>query len=329
MDISEIVKGNTAAVEREITAAIPRNRKPAAVYGLIWDFLDRGGKRFRPALCALSCSAVGGKEKDALPAAVSVELFHNFTLIHDDIEDSSEMRRGKPCLHITYGIPLAINAGDGLFMMVSEPLLRMPDSKRAMATQRILHDAFVAVLEGQAMELDWLRTGEWNITESDYFRMAGGKTAALIAAACESGAYLGNAAQKERKALRDFGYAVGVAFQIQDDVLNIIGDEAKYRKEIGGDIREGKRTLMVIRCLSKATDVDRKALMDILSSGRADRSEILEAILLLKKYRSIEYAQKKAAGIVKRAKSGLSILKPSPAKKKLLALADFLIEREY
>ena len=329
MNMSEIIKGNSGLIEKEIARAIPRSKKPAAVYALIWDFLDRGGKRFRPALCMLSCSAVGGRETHALPAAVSIELFHNFTLIHDDMEDGSEMRRGKPCLHITYGIPLAINAGDGLFMMVSEPLLRMKDAEKAMAAQRILHRAFVAVLEGQAMELDWIRRNEWKLTEDDYSQMVGGKTAALIAAACESGAYLGGATPRERKALADFGYAIGVAFQIQDDVLNLIGDEAKYKKEIGGDIREGKRTLMVIHCLSKAVDVDRKALMDILSSGKADESETLEAILLLKKYKSITYAQKKSREIVKTAKSGLGVLKNSASKKKLLALADFLIEREY
>lgn len=330
MDIMEYISLRGSEVSREMERVIPRNKEPKAVYGVIWDLLERKGKRFRPVMCMLSCEAVGGDSKKLLPIAAALEMFHNFTLSHDDIEDNSEMRRGKPCLHKIYGIPLAINAGDGLFAMVWETslLLEMPP-KKIVEAQRILSDAFRRVLEGQGREIEWYKDNRWDITEKDYLDMVAGKTGALIAASCEVGAFLGGGKKRQRKVLREFGNAVGIAFQIQDDILNIVGKQETYGKEIGGDISEGKRTLMVLHTLEKASIEDKKRLTSILAEKTKDQQKISDAIEILKKYNSHEYARKQAEKLIVKAKKGLEKLPQSEAKQKLLELADFFINREF
>ncbi|NYZ79321.1 polyprenyl synthetase family protein [Candidatus Micrarchaeota archaeon] len=330
MDIMEYIALRGSEVAREMERVIPKNKEPHAVYGVIWDLLDRKGKRFRPVMCMLSCETVGGDSKKLLLIAASIEMFHNFTLSHDDIEDNSEMRRGKPCLHKIYGIPLAINAGDGLFATVWETslMLDMPP-KKIVEAQRILADAFRRVMEGQGIELEWYRDNEWRINEQNYCDMVAGKTGALIAASCEVGALLGGGKKRQRRILSEFGNAVGIAFQIQDDILNIIGKEEKYGKEIGGDISEGKRTLMVIHSLEKASPEDKKRLVSILDEKTKDKQKINEAIDILKKYNSTEYAQKQAEKLVVKAKKGLEKLPQTEARQRLLELADFFINREF
>ena len=330
MDVMEYIALRGSEVAKEMERVIPKNKEPKAVYGVIWDLLDRKGKRFRPVMCMLSCEAMGGDSKKLLPIAASIEMFHNFTLSHDDIEDNSEMRRGKPCLHKIYGIPLAINAGDGLFAMVWEAslLLEMPP-KKIVESQKILADAFRRVLEGQGMEIEWYKDNKWDITETNYSDMVAGKTGALIAASCEVGALLGGGKKRQRRILREFGNAVGIAFQIQDDILNIVGKEETYGKEIGGDISEGKRTLMVIHALEKASPEDRKRLVSILDEKTKDKQKISEAIEILKRYNSPEHARKQAEKLVVKAKKGLEKLPQTEARQKLLELADFFINREF
>ncbi len=314
-------------VEAEMARIVPRSAKPSEVYGLLWEFLDLGGKRLRP-LLALSCaSAVGGAEEDALPAAAAIELFHNFTLIHDDIEDDSQMRRGKPCLHITYGTPLALNAGDGLFMMVWRAALEVKPRSRD-SVERTLLSAFTAVLEGQARELGWHQRNDWNLTEADYLAMANGKTAALVSAACSVGATLGGGSPAQVRALAAYGTGIGIAFQIQDDVLNLVGDESKYKKEIGGDIREGKRTLMVLHALPRLSKSDADKMRKILGSRAAGPAEIDWCISKLKSSGSIDYASAYSRRLVAESLSSLSKLPKTPAREELEAVARFITERE-
>ena len=181
-----------APVNRRLLALFGKKKEPGEVYGLLSKFILVEGKRLRPALCISSCKAAGGSAADAICAATAIEMFHNFTLIHDDIEDASIMRRGGPCLHIRHGLPLALNAGDGLFMLVWREALRIKGKKSVEAQQRLLA-SFTQVLEGQAVELGWHRSGRFDIDEREYYQMAGGKTGALIAVSCEVGALLGGA----------------------------------------------------------------------------------------------------------------------------------------
>lgn len=327
MNILEYLNSKGKEIDREALKIIPE--KPKEVYGIILDYLSRGGKRLRPAICLLSCEAVGGDSQKILPIAVSVELFHLYTLLHDDIEDNSDMRRGKPTAHRIYGIPLAVNAGDGLFPLILQSTLNLKiQPEKIIGAQKILSNAFKTVLEGQGVELNWYKERRWDISEKDYFKMVSGKTGKLIGASCEVGAFLGDASEKHQEALREFGERIGIAFQIQDDVLNIVGEEKKYGKEIGGDISEGKRTLMVIYTLKRASAEDRKRLIQILDQHTKDQEKVNEAIQILKKYNSHEYAKKIAENLILEAKKKLEPLPKNDASKKLLELADFFIQRE-
>ncbi|MFH1095834.1 MAG: polyprenyl synthetase family protein [Candidatus Micrarchaeota archaeon] len=314
-------------VEREMVRLVPRDAEPAEVYSLLWELLDRGGKRFRPLLCLASARAVGGSPKHALAAATAIELFHNFTLIHDDIEDNSTLRRGKPCLHVAYGLPLAINAGDGLFMIVWKAALRIR-SRRSIQAQHALLSAFTAVLEGQATELGWHHYKRWDISEEDYLSMIGGKTAALIAVSCDVGALLGGGDAKQCKALHEFGRKIGLAFQIQDDVLNLVGTEEKYRKEIGGDIKEGKRTVMVIHAFPKLSAADAARLKSVLGNAQASDSDVAACIQMLRRTGSIEYARKYAERLTDEALAELGKLPKSSARDEMEAVVRQMIARE-
>ncbi|MFN7990633.1 MAG: polyprenyl synthetase family protein [Candidatus Micrarchaeia archaeon] len=299
------------------------------VYGMLVPFIRRGGKRIRPALCLLSCGSCGGDRRSAVEPAAIIELFHNFTLIHDDIEDNSLYRRGEPTLHVSHGIPIALNSGDALYTLLWKKLvgLRLTPS-RLIRLQKLYTESFKRVVDGQGVELSWIRSGRFDVSEKEYTDMINGKTSALIGLSCEAGAILAGAGKKQSAALRRYGESIGAAFQIQDDVLNVTGDFEKYKKEIGGDITEGKRTLMVVHCLSKAPAGEKKALTDILSRHTADKADIATAIELLKKHGSVDYARRRALDLVSAAKSELGSLPPSDDKRSLILLADYVVSRE-
>ncbi|MBN2517310.1 MAG: polyprenyl synthetase family protein [Candidatus Altiarchaeota archaeon] len=318
-------------VEEELAHYIRKDLEPKELYGPIYDLFSRGGKRIRPVLCLLACESVGGRAEDALKTAAAIEMIHNFTLIHDDIVDKSELRRGRPCLHHTYGLGLAINSGDGLFSMaygVMNDNLGILDRKRFDGVFGIFSRAVTEVCEGQAMDISWAKRRRWDITVDDYSQMLKRKTSALIACSCECGGIIGNGSQKEIEALRSFGANIGMAFQIHDDVLNLAGEEEEYGKEIGGDINEGKRTLIIIDTISKCNEKERKRLIEILDAEQDSKKEIREALDIINKYGSVEMASKKAESIIKDAKGGLGALPDSKQKKMLLELADYFIERK-
>ncbi|MBM3229092.1 polyprenyl synthetase family protein [Candidatus Parvarchaeota archaeon] len=330
MDIVDEISANKNLVEAQMLKTIPKNKKPKEVYGLIWDFLGRGGKRFRPMMCLLSCEAVGGEFHKALPVAASLELFHNFTLIHDDIEDNSQMRRGKPCLHISYGLPLALNAGDGLFMASWKALFSL-DAKpeKIIEIANVLYSSYVSVLEGQAIELNWHANNLWEIKPEDYVHMVSGKSGALIGGACKSGCLVGEGSKNQADKIYKYGVDVGVAFQIQDDILNIVGDEKKYKKEIGGDIVEGKRTLMVLDLLSKCSESQATRMRNTLDSKKASKEDIKLISSLMADYGSLTYAADYARRLVVEAKKNLDCLPKNHATQKLYDMADYLINREF
>ncbi|MDD5172284.1 MAG: polyprenyl synthetase family protein [Candidatus ainarchaeum sp.] len=327
MELHPRVKSSLSEIERMMEEDL--SKEDPSVYGMLAPFLKRGGKRIRPALCLLSCGAVGGKYEDALKPAAIIELFHNFTLIHDDIEDDSRFRRGEPTLHVSYGIPIALNSGDALYTLLWNKLVSLDIKPSGLVKLEQLYAAsFKRVAEGQGLELAWIKQGRFDVSEEEYVKMIDGKTSALIGLSCEAGGMLGGAGKRARSALRDYGEKIGAAFQIQDDVLNITGDFEKYKKEIGGDISEGKRTLMVVHCLAKADEKDKQRLISILSSHSKEKADIDEAIAILKKHGSIDYARKKAEKLVKDAKKRIGSLKEGDDKANLLAIADYVVNRE-
>jgi len=315
-------------VNRQIEKYIPRSGKPATLHQPMWELLDRGGKRFRPALTLLFCKSVGGRERKALPAAAAVEILHNMTLIHDDIEDRSELRRGKPCIHRIFGEPAAINSGDGMLIKVFEAVADgpLPAPTKIGLTKRFAERAF-QITRGQALEFEF--SSREKFTDKEVIEVLRNKTSALVALACEAGAIVGGAKRSYFSAATKFGESIGVGFQIVDDLLNVIGDVRKYGKEIGGDIREGKRTIMAAHLVSSASEEDRDRFMSMLGKSTISQDEISQAIDMYRRYGSLDYARKIADGCVEQGIRALKRLPRSGARETLSAIAQFLVQRDF
>ena len=227
------------------------------------------------------------------------------------------------------GIPAALNSGDALYTLIWKEMAYLEmEGKRLVEIMKMCTNAYSEVADGQGLEIHWESKGIFDITENDYFDMIEKKTAALIGLCCKVGAYLADASEEEQKAVEDFGRKMGIAFQIHDDVLNLTGNFEKYQKEIGGDITEGKRTLMVVKAFEKGEKEDVERLKKILSTNTDNQDEIKEAIEILKKYDAIDYAKVKAKELIKEAKESIKGLKDSRYKEGLMELADFVVTRE-
>jgi len=331
MDLMDEISSYGSLVEKELARYIRKDLEPKELYEPLYDLFSRGGKRIRPVICLLACEAVGGDPKEALKTGVAIEMVHNFTLVHDDIVDKSELRRGKRCLHHIYGLGNAINSGDGLFSMAYEVMADNFDilsHERFCKVFKIFAKSVTEVCEGQALDISWAKNRRWDITKEDYFQMLRRKTGALISCSCQCGGAIGNASEEQLKALDSFGISMGMAFQIHDDVLNLMGDVDEYGKEIGGDINEGKRTLIVIDTLEKCTPEEKDYLIRILDKEENDKTEIEKALGIINKHGSIERASQRAKEITEEAKKGLDVLPDSKPKETLLALTDYFVERK-
>ena len=296
---------------------------------MLLPYILRGGKRLRPMLAILSCKSVGGDIAKITKPAGILEMFHNFSLIHDDLVDDSQFRRGEPTLHITYGMPIALNSGDALYTLVWREMMSLDmDPKEHIQLAKMYVDVFKNVVEGQGTELDWEINNRFDITEEQYLKMIDGKTSSLIGFSCKLGAYLGGADDKVCNRFHRFGMKIGAAFQIHDDVLNVIGNFDKYKKEIGGDITEGKRTLMVVHCLKQCDSSIKKEIMRILDTHSREPEDINYVINAFKKYGSIDYAKAKAMHLIEEAEAELEKLNDSNDKQALLAVCNYIISRE-
>jgi geranylgeranyl diphosphate synthase type II len=250
----------------------PRNY----LYDLIDEHLSRAGKGLRPALCISTCRALGGNVDDVLPVAAALEMLHNAFLVHDDIEDGSEFRRDRPTMHVAQGIPLAINVGDAMQALSVRLVRQSVDRLGPLAGWR-LYDEFdhmlMESLEGQALEIGWVRDNACAVTQDDYLLMTLKKTCWYsFIHPCRLGALVASPDDAGDLARFDrFGYFLGVAFQIQDDVLNLVGQAKKYGKEIGGDLWEGKRTLILVDLFAKLDRFEADRLRTILAKPRAQR----------------------------------------------------------
>jgi geranylgeranyl diphosphate synthase, type II len=269
--------------------------EPVAVYP------KRRSKNLRPALCIATTLAFGGKLEKVLNSAVALELLHNAFLVHDDVEDGSEYRRGGPTLHAQYGIGIAINAGDALSALSVGQLMENRSVLGSDLTWRILaelHHLVRQSVEGQANELGWVRDNRCDLTEADYLRMILKKTCWYTAIhPCRIGALIGLDAACDPDRFNRFGYYLGAAFQIQDDLLNLVGDEKLYGKERAGDLLEGKRTLALIHLLHSCTLSEKHRLSRFLAAPRIRRRKREVDWILLRKYGSIDYARSRARNL--------------------------------
>ena len=260
-----------------LLSSLPRKEPREYLYGLIEDHVAQVGKGFRPALCIASCRAFGGSIEQALHSAVAIELLHNGFLVHDDIEDGSLYRRNHPTMHVAYGVPVAVNVGDLMNALSIGPLidnLRVLGSELAGRVFYEVHRMVVQTVEGQAIELGWTRDNVTDIDVDDYLRLVLKKTG-WYTCICPArvGALIGTGGRIDPDRFNKFGFLLGAAFQIQDDILNLVGNQREYGKEILGDIWEGKRTLMLIETLARCTAGERQRLLSILTVPRSRRVE--------------------------------------------------------
>lgn len=335
MGLIEVMRSYSVKVNEFIFKLLSDDFKLKELYDASRHLIKAGGKRVRPFLVIQSCRAVGGDEESVLPAAVAVELIHNFTLIHDDIMDQDDLRRGAPTVHVLWGLPTAILAGDLLFSKAFEALFMCSSYpnisfERLVEAGRRLASAVSTIAEGQALDMSLSgKLKEVLVGEDDYFEMIYKKTAALFKVSCEVGGILGGADSNELNALSKYGEHIGIAFQMKDDILGIMGDEKVLGKPIGSDLREGKCTLILIHALKNASDRQRKTIMDVYGKENISRDEINLVIDVLRDLGSIEYVESIAREQVSLAKKSLEILGSSEAKSLLLNLADFIVARRY
>ena len=351
MPVSDTQTPNTAAfvsylaekrplIESRLADACPH---AAAADGTCADDLERylyrplerfcasGGKRTRPALCLLGAEAVGGSAESALSAAVAVETFQSAALIHDDIADEGELRRGVPCLHVSDGIGIATNVGD-LALVVSTQAILDDEALGADVRLRLIDELMGMerrTLEGQALDLGWVRDGRWDITVDDYLYMASHKTAYYSAAVpLVMGAICAGASEGQIEALRSFGMAAGLAFQLQDDLLNLVGDAEAQGKDFRSDITEGKRTMAAVWAVGHLPEKSADELVELFSAKTTDAARLARAVELMEESGAIERVRGRARELVDEAKGHLASADFSPsARRTLTSMADFFVER--
>ncbi len=305
------------------------NALTKAISEPIWDFLSRGGKRWRPVLMLVCAEAVGGDARKALPFTPIPELIHNGTLIVDDIEDNSDLRRGKPVLHKIFGVDIAVNAGNTIYFL---PFILIRDSSLPPEIKskayEIINTQLLKCHFGQAIDIYWHSgKSDKTPTQEEYLQMCANKSGSLACMAAKLGTLLGGGTDKQIEALGNFAETGGVIFQIQDDILNITENQG-LGKELGDDINEGKRTLLVIHTLNVAPENEKRRLLEILNSHTKDDNLLEEAIGIIRKHGSVEYAKKTAGSLVEDAWKKIEETIPdSEAKKELRALAELVLHR--
>ncbi len=288
------------------------------------------GKRVRAALCMLSCEAAGGSAAAAAPAAAAVELVHSFTLLHDDIADRDDLRRGRPTVWRKWGVGQAITAGDALYALANLAAARLADtgarSDLVASVLTELNQATLAVCEGQ--QLDISLEGDDSVTPAAYMPMVERKTAALFAAACSIGAGAAGATEAKRLALREFGRQVGIGFQVADDVLGIWGDPKEMGKPVASDIRRNKRSLPIIYALHSSDRAAAELLVARLRAGVESDDEASELAALIERVGARRYCERIADECLAKAKTALDASSPTQAAAaQLRALARFLVKR--
>jgi len=300
-----------------------KNRKPESLYEPGSYILNSGGKRLRPLLVLLSTKAVGGKFKDAYNAAAAVEMLHNFTLVHDDIMDNADKRRGRLTLHKKYDHNTAILTGDSL-LSIAYKYLAKDCNGNAKEVFNAFTQGLIEVCEGQSLDTDFEH--RQNVTLSEYIVMIKKKTAAMAEMCCKIGALLGGGTKTKVNALSKYGLNLGIAFQIQDDLLDISADEIKFGKTIGGDLVEGKKTFLFLHALEKSNGEDRKKLLTVIERKGIRRNQVKNYKLIYEKLGVLEDARREIKKYTNKALQSINILEKEN-KKIFQWLADSLIHR--
>ncbi len=306
--------------------------KPSELYSASAHYISSGGKRLRPFMVVKACEMFGGTKIMALPAAASVEMIHNFSLVHDDIMDNDDVRHSVPTVHKSYGLPLAILAGDVLFskayLMIVENCDKLGISNRRICEMvSRLSNACVDVCEGQALDLGMAFEDRF-VDEKQYISMITKKTAALFGLSCALGVLSAPASiEKDTSALTQFGVNVGIAFQLIDDLIGVIGDAKLTGKSVGNDLREGKKTLPILLSLQISDSYSREKILRVFASRNASKMEIEEAVKTISTLGIEEAVRVNARQHIQKAMESISRYDDSIAKRKIIASAHFIVER--
>jgi geranylgeranyl diphosphate synthase type II len=307
-------------------ASVTDKKLPRGIYEPAEYILAGGGKRIRPLLLILCCEAVGGKSEDALNAAAAIEILHNFTLVHDDIMDNADTRRGRETVHKKWDRDTAILSGDGLIGFAYKFLL-LTKSPRIHDIAKSFTTAIIEVCEGQSYDKEFELRKEVSIDE--YIMMINKKTSELLKCCAEIGALIGGGTPGEITALKDYALNIGLAFQIQDDMLDITADEKTFGKKTGGDLREGKKTYLLLKALEVVKDpVSRQKLLSVIDNkGVKNENDIPEIKKIYETNGILESCSKAVEDYTTEANSKLDIIKESHAKDMLCWFSGMLLNR--
>jgi geranylgeranyl diphosphate synthase type I len=291
---------------------------------------EAGGKRLRPLMAITVAEAVGKQGKKAVPFGCALEIIHNFTLVHDDVIDQDPVRRGRPAVHVLFDVPTAIIAGDALFAIAYEAIASTDvDGERLRRLVKSTSETVYLIAEGQQMDVDFENNPD--VSVDLYMEMVEKKTAVLFACAAEGGAIIGGGSQRQIKDMKEYARLLGIGFQIWDDVLGLTGNEKVLGKPVGSDIRNGKRTLIVVHALETLGPKGKKKhakVLKALGNEKATDAEVRACIDLFQEAGSLDFAKKKALEYAQGAKERLECLRDSKEKEFLRAVVDFSVGRE-
>jgi geranylgeranyl diphosphate synthase type II len=322
----KFIKSYASLIEKELQD-LELPPKPSTLYDPQRYILAGKGKRVRPVLSLLACGLCGGKPEQAIHAGLAVELIHNFTLIHDDIMDQAESRRGNQTVHKKWDLSTGILSGDGMFVQACLQLQKMPAHVNLKQANEIFLNGINHVCEGQALDMEF---EERNVVETaEYLEMIGGKTAALISVSLMLGALAAGADDEEVQKLDQLGRSLGLAFQIQDDLLDVVADPEKFGKKQGGDIFEGKKTFLMLRTLEACTEEERSWLLACMNSGNVSPRNVEEVISLYQKYEITGFTKSEVDRYYSEAEQILFSFDDSVYKQDLNQLITFLKNREF
>ena len=333
-----------------LTADYGQQVRPDHLQAALLSYLRSGGKALRPALLLWSCGAVGGEEESALPAAAALEVYHTWTLVHDDIIDRDDRRRGGPTVHEQfrqqgsqhlgladqparhYGLSLAILTGDVQHGWAISLLSQLSDSGLALSLiQELETKVLTAIAEGETLDLQYSLLPIEQVSEDEIIKMLSQKTAALFRFTAQTGALIGLGSYQPDhplvQALADFGFLGGIAFQLQDDLLGVLGKDEDLGKPVGSDLREGKRTTIVRYAWQQADPAQREQLLSVLGNQEASAEQVRAASALLEKLGGIAHTRRLAQDYGERAMAQLDSLSAGPYRDRLAALGQALVER--
>src|SRR6266571_4251058 len=314
--VGEDLKNVELQFKKDLQSDVPLIRKVGEYV------LSSGGKRIRPALLLLSSKLCGYYGDRHVPLASVVEFIHTATLLHDDVVDNANIRRGKDSANSVWGNEASVLVGDFLF---SKSFSLMVASGNLQILQ-VLSSATTKIAEGEVLQL--ICTADLEMTEARYIEVVKSKTAVLISAACQAGAILGGVSPEREKALADFGMDLGIAFKLMDDILDYVASEEQFGKSIGHDLEEGKITLPLIHTLLHCTPAEQEQIAAIVTSEEFSKDDFQQVFALVNSYGGIDFTVTAAKGYIARCKANLDLFEDSPGKRALLEIADYVVTRE-